>query len=380
MDRRYHITGILLIALLLSAGCKREEFSWGQKIGDLTFSGNVVFLGSEELSLISEVADDRISFYGETEKLGSVSDMSILVLGVSEKTPYGLLRKVRSVEKIDHNLIILTSDASLTDAVKDGTIQFKGKLLERDFSLLSKRDGVLVKSSSKSFDGLAVTLDSLEVWREGASSALLGGSVGISPEVEITIKISSNRITQVSVSTVLDKIDELNFRSVGTITGATDIIAADFIHTPVVIDSLVFVPYIRILCGMNVRVAGSISSGFRQDRVISSGSNFQGSAWTESPIVQSINYDFSKPEVTDSASVKVFSGPEISILLFGVPVQVIRSTGYVTLEAKNEVSLSWSLSAGNSGFSTVKADMLGLGEDHSQDLEIAPIEIPGPGK
>ena len=56
------------------------------------------------------------------------------------------------------------------DAVKEGTIKLQIKLLEKDFNLKSKVEGVLVKGPDKSFDGLAVTLDNLEIFKDGTKN------------------------------------------------------------------------------------------------------------------------------------------------------------------------------------------------------------------
>ncbi len=187
---------ILIMIMSLFSGCKKEKFSWGQEVGDITYSGNAVILGDEELSLIKEITSNKIIFSNKSGMIEKITDVSILVMGISEKTPYGSLRKVNTIETDGTEVVVTTSDAKLTDAVKEGTIILQEKLLEKNFTLKSKVDGVVLKGPNKSFDGLTVTLDNFEIYRDGAIFSRLNGSVGISPIIDITIIIKSNSIKE----------------------------------------------------------------------------------------------------------------------------------------------------------------------------------------
>lgn len=365
----------LTINLLFAPGCKRDEFNWGEKIGDLTYSGNVVFIGSEELALLKEINSSRMVFTNKTPGMEKISNMSILVAGVSEKTPFGSLRKVNSIQNNGSEIILYTSEANLADAIKEGTIRFHAQLLEKDFELKSKVDGVLVTVADKSFDGLAVTLDDLEIFGNGTMNARLDGAIGISTEIDITIRIESNKITEVIASATLNKIDEITVTSNGGFNGKEEITAAEFIHSPVIIDSIVFVPYVGITCGFDGTVAGKVYSGVRQDRLITSGLKFNRSAWSEDPLKQTSSFDFVNPVINDNADLEIFSGPEINILLFGKPVQKLKANGFQKIEAHKTGSPLWKLSIGNEGYNTVKADILGLTDDHTIDLGIQLSEI-----
>ena len=63
---------------------ERDEFQWGTEVGNITYSGNVIFIGSEELGLLKEVTPEQMIFNGTTGEI-DITDGSILVIGVSEK-------------------------------------------------------------------------------------------------------------------------------------------------------------------------------------------------------------------------------------------------------------------------------------------------------
>ena len=163
MKKKVIICTILLsLTAIFFTDCeRRSEFRWGIKVGDLTYNENAIFLGNEELTLLSEVSANSLIFNGTKGALKSVTNNSILIISVSEKTPYGLLRKVVSIKANGSGLEFTTIDASLPETIKEGEIKFKKVLSETEFSLKSKIDGVLAKGLEKSFDGLAVTMNEL---------------------------------------------------------------------------------------------------------------------------------------------------------------------------------------------------------------------------
>ncbi len=371
----YILSAVTLIMSLFFSGCNKEEFTWGQEIGDITYSGNAVILGVDELALIKDITADQIIFSKKSGKIEDITDMSVLVIGISDKTPYGSLRKVNTINMNGNEVILGTTDAQLTDAVKEGTIVLQEVLLEKNFTLKSKVDGVELKGPYKSFDGLAVTLDDFDVFRDGTKVAILNGAVGISAEIDITIKLKSNAIQEISIISTLDKIDEITISSNSAFSGENELIAAEFIHSPIVINNLVFVPEVSIVCGFNGNILSEVTSGVRQDRTITSKLSYKNSLWSSDPLVHSEAFDFTTPQLTDNSDLKIFSGPEINILLFGVPVQTIKSTGFYALEAEKSSNPQWRLFIGNDGMNSVQADILGTPVDYSSNISIQASEI-----
>ena len=235
-------------------------------------------------------------------------------------------------------MILTTTDAPLTDAVKEGTIVLQEELLEKNFTLKSKVDGVALKGANKSFDGLAVTLDKFESfqgWNKRSTS--LNGAVGISASIDITIKLESNAIQEIILISTLHKIDEITVSSNSAFSGENELIAAGFMHSPIVINNLVFVPEVSIVCGFAGTILSEVTSGVRQDRTITSKLSYKNSTWSDDPLNHDEAFDFTTPQLTDNSDLKIFSGPEINILLFGTPVQTIKSTGFYSLEARKRL-------------------------------------------
>jgi len=360
---------------ILMAGCRREEFIWGTQVGDITYSEDVMLVGEEEIKVLSDVSENEIVFSGTTTELDKLADLNYLVAGITTKTPYGLLRKITGIRNDGSAIILTTTDAVLTDVVKEGVITLQMKLQEKNFTLKSKMDGVLVSGPNKAFEGLAVTLENFEMFREGTRIAMLNGSIGISPEINLRIKISGKRINEINLVTSLNKIDEITITSNGAFSGTREIVAAEFVHFPIVIDSLVFIPEVRIICGYDGSVSGTVTSGVRQDRVITSEIKYTSSKWSENPLTNTENHDFTRPLITENSDLKIFSGPEISLKLFGIPLQTIKATGFYSLEAQKTGSPLWRLFIGGDGQNSIIPDILGLNDGYVSNLTIQPAEI-----
>ena len=376
MGRKYFLpVCVLFMICILIEGCKREEFVWGTKVGDITYSEDVMLLGEEEILVLSGVSENEIVFSGTTTKLDKHTDLNYLVAGITEKTPYGLLRKITGIRNDGTTIILTTTDAVLTDIIKEGVIALQMKLQEKNFTLKSKMDGVLVTGPNKAFEGLAVTLENFEMFRDGVRIATVNGSIGISSEIDLRIRITGSKINEINLVTTLNKIDELTITSNGAFSGTREIVAAEFVHSPIIIDSLVFIPEVRIICGYDGSVSGTVTTGVRQDRIITSEINYTTSKWSEDPLTNTENHDFMRPLITENSDLKIFSGPEISLRLFGIPLQTIKATGYYSLEAQKTGSPLWRLFIGGDGQNSIIPDILGINNGYVSNLTIQAAEI-----
>jgi len=369
------VSYFLFIMCFLVCGCKREPFQFGNKIGNITYSGNTIFLGNLELSVLKDVSSGTLVFSSQIGKIAKIRKDNILVISVSDKTPYGLLKKVVSVVKNGTNTEIQTTDAKLVDAIIEGKISISRKLLEKNFSLVSKTDGVLVKGPTKSFEGLSVTMEKLKLYSSGSQTAWLDGSIGVSPEIKIDIKIESSQIKSIEITTILTKIDEVSVSSNSAFSGINEVTLANFIHEPILTDSIVIVPMIKIKGGFDRSINCQVSAGVRQDRVITSGLKYENSVWTPAFTSDSPVYDYTDPQITANSNLKIYSGPEMTILLFGVPIQIISSNGYYELKADKTWQNWWNLGIGLDGKNLVKSDILGLDQDYTSLLNAEPKEI-----
>ena len=73
--RPENILLLLITAIFLISGSScREDFLWGTRVGDLTYSGEVKLLGAQEMSLLSEVTDNGMVFSASNAELAELNN------------------------------------------------------------------------------------------------------------------------------------------------------------------------------------------------------------------------------------------------------------------------------------------------------------------
>jgi hypothetical protein len=88
------------------------------------------FIMNEEiLNKINSIGNESISFSESMRDKYGLKEGDIIVGGITSNTPYGILKEVVSISQNQKE--VLVRDASLEDAIKEGTIEFDQEI---DFS------------------------------------------------------------------------------------------------------------------------------------------------------------------------------------------------------------------------------------------------------
>jgi hypothetical protein len=84
---------------------------------------------------LSSVSNDGVTFTfsQSTPELAALDIGDVMVGDVSTAAPYGFLRKVASVTGIGGLVVVTTTDATLEDAIQQGSIQLSKQLTRRTF-------------------------------------------------------------------------------------------------------------------------------------------------------------------------------------------------------------------------------------------------------
>ncbi len=128
----------VILVLIILAGCKKDEEKQTDPIPDPPNNEEVIVAEETKVILPAlrsnitsiDTSDFTIVFNGENDFLDSLQIGDILVDSISDKAPYGYLRKITSIDqKKDGETTVLTEQASLTEAVNKGSINFNTGLL-----------------------------------------------------------------------------------------------------------------------------------------------------------------------------------------------------------------------------------------------------------
>jgi len=108
-----NIIKVFIINIFFLYGCNEEPQTSDKD--ELEF---VVVNNDEKLNgKILEVTESTLTLSG-TEIPNQIKPGTYLVSDITEKAPYGYLRKVLSIKKLNNQAIIETENASLTDVIK----------------------------------------------------------------------------------------------------------------------------------------------------------------------------------------------------------------------------------------------------------------------
>ena len=186
-------TFLLLIATLFSfTNCQREEFQFDRRkqeniVGTIVIPGTTHIIQKEDLeSELQNYQDGKLTLSGSGTLLSDVRQDDVLMIGVSDKTPYGALRKVNDIENNGDNTIITTSPATLEDAIKEGSVSFSTSLTAEDIQSTTFKDGVSIKKS-RSLDGIVFDLDNVTLFENNAGlKVVVDGGISVKPEVNVS--------------------------------------------------------------------------------------------------------------------------------------------------------------------------------------------------
>jgi uncharacterized protein (TIGR02145 family) len=103
----------------------------------IEFQDNTVVFTGDETSKISSVTSNTISFSSTDNVIDNLKVGDVIVAGISDKTPNGILRKITGMSKKNgsESVSFVTEIAQLAELIKSGTITFNNNLFSSNQSL-----------------------------------------------------------------------------------------------------------------------------------------------------------------------------------------------------------------------------------------------------
>lgn len=356
------------ILLIFLNGCKKKDEPEPIKVGDLYYKSGSNFLETTQLNSLQSITINKLIFT-KNDFTRNLNVNEILVIGVSDKTPYGALRKIVSKTENSGKIEITTTNARLNDILISGRISLNTRLLQQDFTVNYAAEGVLTNNQGKSFEGVSITLKDMDI----ASGALVNkadGSIGLSPEINFIIDFEASVIKELSSSAKMTQVHELTYSTNAAYSGTEEVRLGEFIHNPIILDKLVFVPVITFNCSTSGSISPSGSFGVRQDRIISSTLDYSKIPQLSSALTYK---DFKILKLPNISNIKVISGARMDIYLFGEIIFSINSNNYFELIANPD----WKFKIGSTGKNIIRGNMFGLSKDLETDLNIESLELGG---
>lgn len=133
MNHLVKLLGLVLL-ILLAFSCKKDDETTTPPLPDgLVLAENTIILKSEQNDKLTSVSLTEVIFTQGDAVVDAFKVGDIIVSGVSDFTPNGLLRRVTSVNKTSNEVILGTVQASLTEAIKECDLKFEKTISPDDF-------------------------------------------------------------------------------------------------------------------------------------------------------------------------------------------------------------------------------------------------------
>jgi hypothetical protein len=317
-------------------------------------------LGQQTLQELTSVSPDGTTFIFQetTADLQELEPGDVIVGGVSDITPHGFLREVVAISDAAGQVAIETTQATLEDVFENATLTFERTLTPRDISNSTHLDGATLKMASplQLDDEFVIDLDDVVLLDVDGDSGttydqvVANGSIRISPRIELEGQIRGFHLQYFSFVATAE--EELEIEIIGDIFSAgiqKNIEISRYVMAPFTILVGPVPVIITPVLAFNVGLDGSVSVGIRsavsQTASLSVGLIYENENWR--PTSDLLNdYQFDSPQVVSECALKVYAGPELEVMLYGVVTPQLHIHGYGELLADPFTNPWWELYAG----------------------------------
>ncbi len=376
------LTILIALAILAVVGCKKETEEPQPEptpTGDIIVADITKVVDEQTRQAIQSIdtSDFTFIFNGSSTVIDELAVGDILVDSTSDKAPYGYLRKVTSISVQKNGETTVTTEmASLTEAVKKGSIDFKtGSLTMAHLERYELAKGVTLKNH-KNTDFSVFSLDYDHTFENENGSITISGYTDLDidfffdfdwdwevlPYPRVFVKMFESGV-QVEQSASVMCVSE---------AGAginKDISLGKFYFTPwtfmVGPVPVVFVPQIELFLEMN----GTITAVYTAT-VSESFNGRLGVKYTDendwSRIAsKTFDTDYAAPNLTAGANFEAHVGPEVALLLYGIAGPMANISGAAKVEASLVTGTqNWNLDliVGSRAQVGIKIDLIGFSD------------------
>ncbi|MGB3466692.1 MAG: carboxypeptidase regulatory-like domain-containing protein [Cyclobacteriaceae bacterium] len=268
----------------------------------------------------------------------------VLILGVTEATPLGAFKKIINITETSGDLILSTSDATLEEAINEGTFNGSFEIGPYDVDSVNFADGV----SFGRTDGRTENSFPININTSLSANAQLSGSLSFKPVIDFNLELSGSSVEEVSIEASVETISQLSLSA--TVSGSitADKVIARYYLKPIFIKFLVFFPRMTV----SINGKGEINVGLEamaQRNVKVTGKLAYGqNGWEPSTDILE-NYTVQPFTPTGNVNAEISLTPSIELLLFGVIGPSFNPEAWLKYDIDIQRDPCWLVEAGLRG-------------------------------
>lgn len=329
-------------------GCEKDSIVHNEELeprvivdtpGDLSEATKV--LSGQELDNISNVEDGYITF----QEAMDLNKGDIIIGGISNETPGGILRKVDSA--FSDNKKVLTSPASLEEVIINGSIRSRGKLSHEN---LEEKSAI---KSGTLYD-FEYPIEKQVIYDMDGDNSTTNDQISIEGEIQFGIDYDfgaefDKGLSYAEFGTSIKQSSSLEITGNIEKEFEKDILLMKNNFAPIIIPAagvpLVLRPRLEIHAGAVGEIEGNAYAEAGNEMTTSMKLVYDGSSWK-------IEKDFYKKFEVDSvdaevnAEAKVYVTPKLELIVNEILGPFASAEGYLKLDVKTRAAPWWELHGG----------------------------------
>jgi hypothetical protein len=373
--------------------CINAPTTGAKLVENAVVPATTVVLGETTLDCLSWASEDfsTLSFENVTRQLSSLSVGDVIASGVSEATPYGLLRKVVNVVSHGNQMTVETAAATLEDAIEDCNVGGTWSLLPDGSAVplgimtsgacqnctlssdtniqLDSVGGTKSMASTESCTGWYIDIDNVVLFdADGDLSTkddqiVASGSLCADIHLDFGLTIEDWAVEEAHFSVTTTETAQLEVGLKVTIAEFHEKIelCRQYLN-PIVLwvgwVPVVITPLLTFNVGVDAEVSAGITASITEIADVTAGVAYDAGTW--SPVTDlSTSFDWEPPTLTAGCEVKGYVGPQLSLLLYGSVGPYGEIRGYLELDADLFKTPWWELYGGLEADVGFRVEVLG---------------------
>jgi Tol biopolymer transport system component len=290
----------------------------------------------------------------------------VIVSAVGE----GFIRKVTAVNATAEEIAVATTDATLEDAIEQGTIILHQRLTPADVQSAQ----VLAPGASTSADMTVASLMdfNVDIDAELMPGVKAYGSASLSADLDMAVSFDGwdwgcgcFPVREAKAVLTTQNVDELGLLAEAKFSFSKEKEIASYTFAPIWVTvgpvPVGFFPELSVAVGVEGHAGAKMESKVTLENTYAVGVHYRrGSGW--SPVNDySRDFDFTPPTLTAEAEAKAYVAPQLSVKVYGLVGPYFGLQGFLRLSAQPLQTPWWSLYGGIGASAGFEAEALGVG-------------------
>ena len=342
--------GASLLIILAFTGCEDSPTQYQpdrnpdiveSSFGEASLGEETSVVPEDILNEITDISDDGTVFtFSNVDGdpyLESLEEGNILVVGVSEKTPNGALRKIEGIDRESDSVILSTVETSMEEAFENLDLVYNEPLeasnVEKIVYKVPSQDirEVYTRESHPKMLETSFKYDIDQVFFESEDDenlkVKLEGYIELKPTVDFRTKIRDANLEELRIAMLNELNSNLEISAGVSRTLENEQVLVSYTFGVIIIGWVIIRPVLEIVIGIEGEANVGISTNV--DMVIESNAGVEYSNEDWRPLSDfSTDYSGEMPTIDSDASLGAYAGPQVNFLIYGITGPYVNLVGF----------------------------------------------------